>query len=577
MSDANVSAKPRRRWLWVLGGIVALILLVALIAPLFINAESLRTQIASAIESSTGRKATVGPIHVRILPSAAAVIDGFQISNPPGFAGGNLMTMDSFRAGLALGDLLHGNIHVTSVELVHPTVTLIEDENGHDNYTFTVPAAKAPASGSSSSSFSLSAIDNVTLSDAMVSLAVIPKPGAQPFTMAQLSHLTLHLGHVVPDMAHIKEWQGDANLKGLTVALGALKGPVNFSDGTAKLANGALDLTFDAQAGKVTALKGSMHIPDLTNPVTKFDISTPSFDADALLASLQQTPKIPAAKKSSSSASLSSALVAQGHIVAQQIVWSPYTGGNAAADVRIFGDHTEVWPASMTLYGGSLQISARTDAKQTPTRFTANVKLQSLDIARMLAQGPAGLRGKMAGLAQIDLELAGASSGNWAKDLSGHGNFAVRDGKLPGVNLAGSLGVLAKAAGVNETPFKSITGDLVIGGGLVTTKTTHMDSPDGTVDLAGSYSLVNDSLDYTGKAVVTPGGAGLAGQALTSVIGAALKTNVSTMTVPFTIKGTTANPQFRPGAPTVGAGQQQKQATPTDALTSGLQKLFKKH
>lgn len=577
MSNGNSSPKPRRKWLWILGGIVALIILAALIVPLFINTETLRAEIASSIEAQTGRKATVGPIHVRLLPSAAAVMDGFQISNPPGFPSGNLLSVDSFRGGLALGDLLHGNIHITSIELVNPKVTMIEDESGHDNYTFTAPAAPSQPASGSSSSFSLSAIDNVTLSDASVSLAVIPTRGAQPFTMAALDHLTLHFSHVVPDMAHIKEWEGDANLKGLAVALGALKGPVNFSSGAMKLSGGALNVTFDAQAGKVTALKGSLNVPDLTKPVAKFDISTPSFDADALLASLQQTPAIPSSPKSSASAA-TNALVAQGHVSAQQIVWSPYTGGNASADIRIFGDHTEVWPASMTLYGGSLQISARTDAKQTPTRFSANVKLQQLDIARLLAQGPAGLRGKMAGLAQIDLELAGASSGNWAKDLSGHGNFAIRDGKLPGVNLAGSLGVLAKAAGVNETPFRSITGDLVIGGGLVTTKTTHMDSPDGTVDLAGSYSLVNDSLDYTGKAVVTPGGAGVAGQVLTGVLGAALKTNVSTMTVPFTIKGTTANPQFRPGVPTTGAaGQQQKPATATDALASGLQKLFKKH
>jgi hypothetical protein len=569
------------RWLLIGAGVIALLVIIALIVPLFINADAHRPEVAAAIESATGRQAVIGRIHVRLLPTAAVVVDGFQLSNPPNFAPGNVLSVDQIRGSLALGALLHGEIHVTSLELVHPTVVLSQDENGRDNYTLpsqmnSGSAGAKQADGSSTSA--LTAIDSVTLTNADISLVRIPRPGAQPFTMLEVQDLSASLKNITLDAASIGQWQADAKLGGVHAELGAFAEPIVFLGGEVKLDQGAMDSDFQVQVGSVADLKGTLHVSNVKQPVTTFEISTPTFGADALLASLRKTPPSPAAKAQTQAApaETGNTLLAQGKVSADRVGWTPYVGGNASAEIRIYGDRTEIGPASITLYGGTLQFTARTDARQTPERFSSNIKLQNLDIGHMLAVSPTDLRGKMTGHADFDLELVGSTGGAWQSALTGSGHFSVHDGTLPGVNLAGSLGALAKAAGLKETKFSSIAGDLAIKDGRVNSKLTTMNATPGAVELTGGFGLIDQSLNFSGKATLSPAALGGApAEAIAGLLGAALNRKVANITLPFTLSGTIAHPIFLPGKSETGTGKTQTAAP--DAVQSGLKKLLGKH
>src|SRR6202790_3452487 len=131
-------------------------------------------------------------------------------------------------------------------------------------------------------------------------------------------------------------------------------------------------------------------------------------------------------------------LVARGHINIEKISTKPYAVGPANVEIRVYTDRAELWPISIGMYGGTLQISSRVDRVTEPARFTANVQLRNLDVAKVLDVSPSA-RGKMGGTGELDLpQLGGSLSGNWKKTLTGTGKFAVRNGHLPGVNLAGA-------------------------------------------------------------------------------------------------------------------------------------------
>jgi AsmA-like C-terminal region/AsmA family len=579
--DIRGPAPKQLRWLLIGAGVIALLVVIALIVPLFINADAHRPEVAAVIESATGRQVVIGRIHVRLLPTAAAVVDGFQLSNPPSFAAGSLLIVDQVRGGLALGALLHGDIHLTSLELVHPKLVLSQDENGRNNYTLPSQANSGNAGAKEnggSSTFALSAIDTVTLTNADISLARIPSPGAQPFTMFEVQDMSANLKNITLDAAAIGQWQADAKLSGLHAELGAFAEPIVFLGGEVKLDKGAIDSNFQVQVGSVADLKGTLHVSNVKQPVTTFEISTPMFGADALLASLRKAPPraAAAAQTQGAPAEPSNHLLAQGKISADRVGWTPYLGGNASAEIRIYGDRTEIGPAAVTLYGGTLQFTARTDARQTPERFSSNIKLQNLDIGHMLAVSPTDLRGKMTGHADFDLELVGSTGGAWQSALTGSGHFSVYDGTLPGVNLAGSLGVLARAAGLKETKFSSIAGDLAIKDGRVNSKQTTMDATPGTVELTGGFGLVDQSLNFSGKATLNPAGLGGApAEAIAGLLGAALNRKVANITLPFTLSGTVAHPVFLPGKSGAGTGNTQTAAP--DAIQSGLKKLLGKH
>lgn len=571
------------RWAWITSGAIVLVLLIGLIAPLFINVDKFRPRIAAAIEAQTGRQVTLGEIHARLLPSAHVIVDGFTISNPKDFAAGQLLTADQIRGGLTLTALLGGDIHVTSLKLVRPKLVLTQDELGRTNYTFpsqngTANSAGAAAKSSGSSSeFALESIDKINLEDADVSLQQIPAHGAQPFVIVDAHKINVEMENVLLDANAIKQWSASADLSGISVDMGALAAQAEFKSGDVKLEGGTLEANFRVELGKIADVKGSVRVTDVTKAETTFDISTPELDAGALLASLRKTPELKGSNDPATLAAKTDALLAQGKISAEKVVWAPYAGGNASAEIHIYGDRMVVMPATMFLYGGSLQLSARTDSRQDPERYSANLQLRSLDVGRMLASAPGGMKGKMTGFADFDMQLLGSSGADWQKTLTGEGNFSIRDGKLPGVNLAGSLGALAKAAGINETSFKRISGDLNIAGGRVTSKETKMDSSSGVVELSGGVALADQSINIEGKATLG-GAAAVPAEIISSLLSAASNKNVSGgITVPFAIGGTLSDPKFMPGKGIPGIAKTgDSKGAAKDPVSTGIQSLFKK-
>jgi uncharacterized protein involved in outer membrane biogenesis len=583
-SGAKSWASRVPRWAWITSSIVVLVLLIGLIAPLFINVDKFRPRIAAAIEAQTGRQVTLGAIHARLLPSAHIIVDGFQISNPNDFAAGQFLSADQIRGGLTVLALLRGDIHVTSLKLVRPKLALMQDELGHTNYAFPSQSAAAnsgSAAGKSpegSGGFQLESIDKIKLVDADVSLQQIPSHGAQPFVIVDAHKVNVEMENVLLNANAIKQWSANADLSGVSVEMGALAAPAEFKSGDVKLENGMLDANFRVQVGNIADVKATIHVTDVTNAQPTFDISTPKLNAGALLAAIRKTPEIPASSgaPAGSAAQKTDELLAQGKISAERVTWAPYAGGNASAEIHIFGDRMVVMPATMYLYGGTLQLSARTDSRQDPERFSANLQLRGLDVGRMLASAPGEMKGKMTGFADFDMQMLGSSGTDWQKTLTGNGSFSIRDGKFPGVNLAGALGTLAKVAGLNETSFKRIAGDLSIADGRVSTKETKMDSSPGVVELSGGVNLSDQSMSFDGKATLG-GAAAVPAEIISSLLSAASTKNISGgITVPFAIGGTLSDPKFTPGKGIPGIANTSGDSKSKDPVQAGIQSLFKK-
>jgi hypothetical protein len=213
--------------------------------------------------------------------------------------------------------------------------------------------------------------------------------------------------------------------------------------------------------------------------------------------------------------------------------------------------------------------------------------LRNLDVAKVLDASPAA-RGKMGGTGELDLpQLAGSLSDTWKKTLSGTGKFAVRNGHLPGVNLAGAAESVVKMAGVGGgTPFTVIEGDITIAEQRVASKQIHLDSSAGVVDLRGSLGL-DGTLDYQGTVAVNPEsalGAGKAGGIVSGLIGS----RVGKITVPIALGGTIESPKVRPGngvpsfgAPSTASGSAPSATPSAQPATvqddvNALKNLFKK-
>src|ERR1700732_214933 len=148
-SDPKSSRFPL--WAKILLGLFVVLLLIVLALPYFLNVDRYRDTIADAIAKQTGRKVTLGPIHARLFPGAGVTLAELHIGNPSGFPAGDLGGADEIRVTVALAPLLHGVIHVNSVDLVRPKLILLTDSSGKNNYTFTASdSSTTPAKSSDS-------------------------------------------------------------------------------------------------------------------------------------------------------------------------------------------------------------------------------------------------------------------------------------------------------------------------------------------------------------------------------------------------------------------------------------------
>ncbi len=560
------------RWMRILLVVVALVVAAGLILPYFLDVDRYRAFVATLIESKTGRKVRIGKMRARLLPSVGFVVEDFGLSNPPGFPEGEVLAAEAVRGNLAWGSLLRRDFRLSSVELVRPKLILLEDERGQTNYGPS-PEVSSPAAGASRKATPGRAaepveVGRIELTDAEVTLGRLAPRARHARAMiptVQASKIRAELSHIVLDPLRPKQWEADANLSGVVLELPGWKTPITFRSGRLELRNGRLESEFRLSLGKAAEFKGTLRVADIERGMTTFDLSTSQLDADQLLTSRTESPPGPAQPASRSE------LVAQGRVVAEHLRWQPYTASKGTAEVRIFTDRIELWPVTVELYGGTLQISARADRAQTPERFSSNVQVRNLNMGTMLAASSA-TRGKLSGTGELNLQLFGSLSDDWRKSLSGTGHFAVRDGRLPGVNLAGVLESVAKLAGMGgETPFSLLQGDLSVSQGRVASRQIHMDSPRGTVDLHGSCSL-DGALDYDGEVVLASStvssGAPNPAQAIGAILGGVLKREGGRVAVPISIRGTLQDPKFYPGrgaprmespSPAGQAGQTQPQ------------------
>jgi len=589
----SVSSNERSQrfplWAKIALAVFVVLILIAMAVPYFLNVDRYRDTIAAAIEKQTSRPVSLGKIQARVLPGIALVVQNLHVGNPQGFPSGDVVSAEEIRVNLALGPLLSRKIHINSIDLVKPKLTLVTDSSGKDNYTFSA-ASPTPQSAKSDqgSGLSLDQIDQINLTGAEVFLGSVVK-GAVAL-VADTKGINISLRNFVLNPMNMHDWQANSNLNDVTLSLGGWNQPIAFHSGQMTLSGGKLDAQFVADLAKASDVKGTLSVADFAHPQANFEISASQLDIDKLIAAAGSGPAVgsPAPPQTPAPAKGPSELVAHGHINIEKISTKPYTVGPANVEIRVYTDRAELWPISIGMYGGTLQISSRVDRSTDPARFTANVQMRNLDVAKVLDVTPSA-RGKMGGTGELDLpQLSGSLSAAWKKTLSGAGKFAVKNGHLPGVNLSNAAQSIAKLAGVGgDTPFTVLEGDFAIADQRVSSKQIHLDSPSGIVDLRGSVTL-DGALDYQGQVTVNPAGA-LGTKGVGGIVGGLIGSRVGKITVPFALAGTIESPKVMPGkgvpsfgAPSTTAGAAPAGTTPAPPVTpqkavDTLKGLFGKH
>jgi AsmA protein len=223
-------ALPRRTLLIVLGSIVALVLLAILSIPLFLNADTFRTKIESALTTSLGRKVTLGKLDLSVF-SGSLVAENASVADDPAFSNQPFLQATKVKIGIEIFPLiLSREIHITGFDLDTPKITLLRAANGTWNYS-TIGSAQQNASSNKDSS---NLIPNLTVGHVVVTngqLTVGTEPTAGAPATPRRTYDQLNLEAKGFSFQKSFPYTASANLPANgTVSITGNAGPINARD-----------------------------------------------------------------------------------------------------------------------------------------------------------------------------------------------------------------------------------------------------------------------------------------------------------------------------------------------------------
>lgn len=124
----------RKKWLLIPGIIVAVLVLIAVITPLFVNANTFRPTIEQKLSAMLNRKVTIGNLSVSVF-KGSLVADRISIGDDPAYSQRPFLTAKSFSVGVDLMPLIFsGKLTVHSLTFDSPRVELLRDARGNWNF-----------------------------------------------------------------------------------------------------------------------------------------------------------------------------------------------------------------------------------------------------------------------------------------------------------------------------------------------------------------------------------------------------------------------------------------------------------
>ena len=117
------------------GGVVLLLVLVAVLLPLIYDKEDLKKAISGQVYKQTGRELSInGALDFSVFPWVALEVGDLSLSNAGGFGDQPFAKIGNARVGVALMPLLRKQISVDEITLERLELALVVNEKGQNNW-----------------------------------------------------------------------------------------------------------------------------------------------------------------------------------------------------------------------------------------------------------------------------------------------------------------------------------------------------------------------------------------------------------------------------------------------------------
>ncbi len=124
-----------KRTLFVIGSVVAVLLIIIGVAPFLVPSSVYKTQIEKAATSALGRNVSVaGDVSVSIFPVISASVEDVTVDNPEGFEEPHMIDAGALRGSVRILPLFSRRVEVSKLSFEDANVRLTRLEDGRTNW-----------------------------------------------------------------------------------------------------------------------------------------------------------------------------------------------------------------------------------------------------------------------------------------------------------------------------------------------------------------------------------------------------------------------------------------------------------
>lgn len=544
----------------IIGIVIALLIVIAIAIPFFIDVNRFRPEIEDQISTALGRQVKIGNLKLAIF-SGSVSADDLSVADDPAFSKQPFIKAKALNVGVELKPLIFDKqLRVTELVIDHPSVALLRTEAGKWNFSSigaknpppSAPSAAAPAaaprstqpkgttSGSSSSNPDLS-VAKLVIKDGTITLDNISnriKP--QVFPNVNITVQNFSFSSKFPfTMSSGLPGGGNAKIDGSA-------GPMDANDAsltplTAKVKLNNLNLAESAIIDPSTGIAGLVDFDGTVSSDGRQARSSGSATVDKIKLSPKGTAASkPVQAKFSTTYELQkqSGQLSQGDVII----------GKAMA--HVVGDYQLTNAVSLNMKLGALNMPID---DLIPMLAPLGVALPS----------GSSLKG---GTLTANLTIVGPLD-----KLVINGPVQVANTTLAGFNLGSKMSAVSAISGVktgSDLNVQNLSAQAHVAPDGISTQNVNLNLPQlGVVTGNGTISPQN-ALNYTMNAKLS----GSVVTGLTQVAGLGNKNG----TIPFFIHGTTSDPKFEPDMKGMLKSQfGNVKQNPTDVV-NGISGLFGK-
>ncbi|MFT6926097.1 MAG: AsmA protein [Psychromonas sp.] len=571
-------------------GLVIVLLAAVVLLMATIDPNDYKQQIQTQVKKSINRDVAInGDISWAFYPQLGFSSGEIELRNPDGFNRENLLKIDQAALGIDLLPLLKGQIQIGELTVNGLVVNLITNKDGSSNLDNMQAAGSAQettpvkdTSGDTESEKSdFFALENLQLAGINLNNAQIEIQDLKAGTSNKANIKQIQLGKFVPGQETDLSMQTDLVLDNLQAKLDLHSKLLLASDFSTlelkqfslttlltgeALPNGKIDssintdIKYDLNNAKAELtdliikldqiqLAGELSVQTQKLTTVRFSLKSNQWNLEPYLtAPEEQTTATPGTASSANTSekepdlSILNSLDVNGTLSIEGVKVSGLTIGKINSKILVNKGKAQLTPLTAELYQGLLTLEASIEESKGSNRYQISSNLNNVQIRPMLIDA-----------AEIDF-ISGTTDFNFAgkgqgltttkikTGLTGKGDFKLLDGELYGINLPQEVRILkAKLTAapqpteenIKKTDFASLTGNFVIGNGIVNNQKLLMLSPVMRLDGNGLADILKETLDY--RLSVTP---------LSKSTEKIEQGDLSGLTIPLLIKGPFSDPKF---------------------------------